>query len=158
MRPEEAFAARIRGSAPIRWSRRCGGIGICRSLASSRSADISWPRVRLQEWLNFITSEIHAGSSPLFNRNIPAEARAIFETKLFRRFDEIEAVLATRPYLMGETFTVADAYLYTVLGWMRFFSIDLGRWPATASYVQRIGNRPVVQAALSEEAQTSAVD
>ena len=118
----------------------------------------SWPRIRLQEWLNFITSEIHAGSSPLFNQDIPAEVRAIFETKLFRRFDAIEEVLATRPYLMGETFTVADAYLYTVLGWMRFFSIDLGRWPATAFYVQRIGNRPAVQAALSEEAQISAVD
>lgn len=110
-------------------------------------------RVRLQEWLNFITSEVHAGSSPLFNRALPEEALAIFRDRLFRRLDFIEVNLASRDYLVGDGFTVADAYLFTVLGWMKGFSIDLGRWPATARYMLRIGARASVQSALAREAE-----
>jgi glutathione S-transferase len=109
-------------------------------------------RVRLQEWLNFITSEIHAGSSPLFNRALPEDVLAIFRDRLFRRFDFIEANLASRDYLMGDSFTVADAYLFTVLGWMKGFSIDLDRWLATARYMRRIGARASLKAALAREA------
>lgn len=115
-------------------------------------------RVRLQEWLNFITSEVHAGSSPLFNRALPEEALAIFRDRLFRRLDFIEVNLASRDYLMGDGFTVADAYLFTVLGWMEAFSIDLGRWPATARYMLRIVARASVQAALAREAEIPAVE
>jgi glutathione S-transferase len=110
-------------------------------------------RVRLQEWLNFITSEIHSGSSPLFNRALPEEALAIFRDRLFRRLDFIEVNLASRNYLVGDGFTVADAYLFTVLGWMKGFSIDLDRWPATARHMQRIGARASVQSALAREAE-----
>lgn len=115
-------------------------------------------RVRLQEWLNFITSEVHAGSSPLFNRALPEEALAVFRDRLFRRLDFIEVNLASRDYLAGDGFTVADAYLFTVLGWMKDFSIDLDRWPAIARYVQRIGTRASVQAALAREAETAPVE
>lgn len=111
----------------------------------------TWARVRLQEWLNFITSEIHAGSSPLFNAAIPDSVKAIFKERLFHRFEQIVATLTVQDYLMGERFGVADAYLFTVLRWMRFFSIDLNRWPAIAAYMERIGARPAVQAALEVE-------
>jgi len=114
-------------------------------------------RVRHQEWLNFITSEVHAGSSPLFNRALPEEALVIFRDRLFRRLDFIEVNLTSRDYLVGDGFTVADAYLFTVLGWMKDFSIDLDRWPATARYMRRIGGRASVQAALAREAETSPV-
>ncbi|AYM65759.1 glutathione transferase GstA [Agrobacterium fabrum] len=108
-------------------------------------------RARLQEWLNFITSEIHAGSSPLFNTNLPKTVRGLFETKLTRRFDLIETGLATQDYLIGNRFTVADAYLFTVLGWMKGFGIDLSRWPKLTAYMQRIEIRPSVAAALERE-------
>jgi glutathione S-transferase len=109
-------------------------------------------RARLQEWLNFVTSEIHAGSSPLFNRDLPERVRELFETKLMRRFDLIETGLATQDYLMGNRFTVVDAYLFTVLGWMKGFGIDLGRWPRVAAYMRRIEVRASVTLALEREA------
>ncbi|AHK04946.1 MULTISPECIES: glutathione transferase GstA [Rhizobium/Agrobacterium group] len=109
-------------------------------------------RARLQEWLNFVTSEIHAGSSPLFNRDLPETVQDLFETKLTRRFDFIETRFATQDYLMGNRFTVVDAYLFTVLGWMKGFGIDLSRWPKVAAYMQRIAIRPSVAAALEREA------
>jgi glutathione S-transferase len=115
-------------------------------------------RVRLQEWLNFITSEVHAGSSPLFNRALPEEALAIFRDRLFRRLDFIEVNLTSRDHLVGDGFTVADAYLFTVLGWMKGFSIDLDRWPAIALYMQRIDTRASVQSALAREAEIPPVE
>lgn len=112
----------------------------------------SWARVRLQEWLNFITSEIHAGSAPLFNATLPEEVRAFFREKLFRRFDFLEDALNDKTYLTGSSFSVADAYLFTVLGWCEFFSFELNRWPALLAYKSRINARPAVQAALLAEA------
>jgi glutathione S-transferase len=115
-------------------------------------ANGTWERVRLQEWLSFITSEIHAGFSPLFNPALPEEAKAILRDKLFRRFAVVEDVLQARDYLLEGGFSVADVYLFTLLGWTRFFAIDLGRWPAIAAYMRRIGVRPSVAAALAAEA------
>lgn len=111
-----------------------------------------WERVRLQEWLNFITSEIHAGSAPLFNRALPEEVKTIFREKLFRRFDFLQETLSTSAYLTGASFSVADAYLFTVLGWARFFAIELSPWPALLEYREKISARPAVQAALVAEA------
>ncbi|MYM34759.1 glutathione transferase GstA [Duganella sp. FT94W] len=108
----------------------------------------TWPRVRLQETLNFITSEIHAGVAPLFNRDLPESAQTIFRERLFRRMAVLEETLRERAYLLGAAYTVADAYLYTVLGWFSFFAIETSRWPAVAAYEQRIAQRPAVQAAL----------
>jgi glutathione S-transferase len=112
----------------------------------------SWARVRLQEWLNFITSEIHAGSSPLFNPALPDDVKAIFREKLFRRFDYLQVTLSEKSYLTGACFSVADAYLFTVLGWCQFFAIELNRWPALSAYMAMISARPAVQAALMAEA------
>ncbi|MYM83911.1 glutathione transferase GstA [Duganella sp. FT50W] len=108
----------------------------------------TWPRVRLQEMLNFITSEIHAGVAPLFNRDLPESAQTIFRERLFRRMAVLEETLRERANLLGAAYTVADAYLYTVLGWFSFFAIETSRWPAVAAYQQRIAQRPAVQAAL----------
>lgn len=114
-------------------------------------------RTLLQEWLNFITSELHAGSSPLFNADLPEAARDIFRAKLFRRFDLIETTLARHPYLMGSRFTVADAYLFTVLTWMPRLAVDLGGWPGITRYMERIAARPSVIAALAREAEVPPV-
>jgi len=121
-------------------------------------ANGAFARVRLQEALNLISCELHAGSSPLFNKDLPENVRAIFTERLFRRFDGVEAVLSVQDYLMGDSFTVADAYLFTVLGWMQFFSINLDRWPSLANYKRRVAQRPSVQAALAREALMPAVE
>ncbi|XXN66131.1 glutathione transferase GstA (plasmid) [Enterobacter ludwigii] len=113
----------------------------------------TWARVRLQEWLNFITTEIHAGSAPLFNRMLSEDIKAIFREKLFRQFDFLQRTLSETTYLTGPSFSVADAYLFTVLGWCRLFSIELNRWPALSAYRDIINARPAVQAALLAEAQ-----
>ncbi len=114
-------------------------------------ANGAFERIRLQEWLSFISSEIHAGSNPLFNSAIPEHVKAIFKNRLFQRFDQIAATLERQEYLLGATFSVADAYLFTVLGWMQFFEIDLNRWPAISAYFARIGSRPAVKAAVEFE-------
>jgi glutathione S-transferase len=116
----------------------------------------SWERTRLQAGLNFIASDIHAGLSQLFNAAIPDEVQTIFNDRLFKRLDEIERVLHSQGYLIGTRFRVADAYLFTVLRWTRFFSIDLGRWPFTTAYMERIGERSTVKAALEAEAAAAA--
>ncbi|MRT08406.1 glutathione transferase GstA [Pantoea agglomerans] len=112
----------------------------------------SWARVRLQEWLNFITSEIHAGSALLFNQALPDAVLSLFREKLFQRFDFLQDTLAEKAFLMGPSFSIADAYLFTVLGWCKFFSIELDRWPALVAYRENISARPAVQAALWTEA------
>ena len=118
----------------------------------------SWERTRLQECLNFITSEIHAGLSPLFNAAIPDEVKAMFKDRLFKRLEQIKQVLDQRDYLLGTRFSVADAYLFSVLRWTQFFLIDLRQWPSIATYMERIGDRAAVKAALEAEAATEAVD
>ncbi|WP_263140176.1 glutathione transferase GstA [Pseudomonas sp. RIT-PI-AD] len=116
-------------------------------------ANGSWERVRLQEMLAFISSEIHTGGcSPLFNKSIPEEVKTFFRDKLNARLELIAATLGERDYLLGERFSVADALLFTILRWMGPLKVDLGRWPAFAGYLQRIEARPSVKAALEAEA------
>ncbi|NUU04634.1 glutathione transferase GstA [Herbaspirillum robiniae] len=111
----------------------------------------SWERVRLQEMLSFITSELHAGMSPLFSDSFGEEVKAVFRERLFRRIAHVEQALQATPYLMGERFGVADAYLFTVLGWLRFFGIGMERWPALARFMAAMAQRPSVRAALAAE-------
>jgi glutathione S-transferase len=108
-------------------------------------------RYRLQEWLNFITSEIHKQFGPMFAPNTPAEYREILKEKLAKRFDWVSGELQGKDYLMGKQFTVADAYLFTVLRWTDFVGIDRAQWPVLAAYVDRIAARPKVQEALLAE-------
>lgn len=117
----------------------------------------TFERVRLQEWLNFITGEIHAGSSPLFNSTLPEEVKTLFRDKLRRRLDFVAQTLDEQAFLLGEAFSVADAYLFTVLRWMEQFSIDLKYWPSITRYMSLISQRRSVQAALAAEATSQAV-
>ncbi len=111
----------------------------------------TFERYQLMEILNYITSEVHKGFSPLFNPATGADARATSIANLGKRFDWLSTHLGARPHLLGETFTVADAYLFTVLSWSGHVGIDLGKWPVLTAYVARIGQRPKVQQALREE-------
>jgi len=114
-------------------------------------ANGSWERVRLQEGLNFVSSEIHGGLGWLFNAAIAEEVKALFREKLFKRLSVLDRTLARQDYLLGASFGVADAYLFTVLRWTEGFAIDLQRWPALARFQARIGERPAVRAALAAE-------
>ena len=107
-------------------------------------------RYRLQEWLNFISSEIHKGCSPLFNPKLNEEAKAALMPRLKQRIGYAAHALADREYLMG-TYTVADAYLFTVLRWAPRLGLDLSDWPVLKDYKGRIAARPAVKAALKEE-------
>jgi glutathione S-transferase len=107
-------------------------------------------RYRLQEWLNFIATEIHKAFGPLFG-SAPDDVKGAARAKLGGRFDFVERALRDRPYLMGDTFTVADGYLYNMLRWTTFTGIDLARWPALSAFFARVDARPAVQAALAAE-------
>jgi glutathione S-transferase len=108
-------------------------------------------RYRLQEWLNFLTSEIHKTFSPLFKPNTPEEYKKIAKENLATRFDWLDKQLAGKDYLTGSTFTVADAYLFVLTNWTKFHNIDLARWPNIAAFQKRVGARPKVQEALQAE-------
>ncbi|MBM3525495.1 MAG: glutathione transferase GstA, partial [Alphaproteobacteria bacterium] len=108
-------------------------------------------RYRVQEWLNHITSELHKGFSPLFRPNTPDAYKDIAKANLAAKFDGLEKHLAGRQYLMGDKFTVADAYLFTVVGWTKFVGVDLAKWPKLAAYHARVAARPKVQEALKAE-------
>jgi glutathione S-transferase len=111
----------------------------------------SFERYQLMEILNYITSELHKGFSPLFNSKISADWRAGALANLDKKFDWLTDFLKGKTFLMGNTFTVADAYLFTVLGWSGHVGIDLSKWPVLAAYRARIAQRPKVQQALKEE-------
>ena len=108
-------------------------------------------RYRLQEMLNFITSELHKGFSPLFRPNTPEEYKPIVKDALFAKFGQLDKVLAGKSYLMGDQFTVADAYCFTVMGWSKYHKIDLSPWPNLKSYMERVAARPKIQEALKAE-------
>jgi len=110
----------------------------------------TFERYQLMEILNYITSEVHKGFSPLFNPKISADWRASAQANLEKKFDWLSGFLKDKTFLTGNVFTVADAYLFTVLSWTRPLKIDLGRWPVLNAYQQRIAPRPTVQRALKE--------
>jgi glutathione S-transferase len=111
----------------------------------------AFERYRLQEWLNFIATELHKSFSPLFRPTTPDEVKQAQRETIARRFDYISKHLEGSSYLMGETFTVADAYLFTILRWTKGVQMDLGRWPTLKTYWERVGSRPAVRAALEAE-------
>jgi glutathione S-transferase len=106
-------------------------------------------RYHLQEWLNFIAAEIHKAFGPLFGNDEAAKEAA--RTRIGKRFDFVQQSLGSRPYLTGETFTVADAYLFNMLRWTTFTGIDLAKWPALEAFFKRVEQRPAVQEALAAE-------
>jgi glutathione S-transferase len=114
-------------------------------------ANGTMPRYHLQEWLNFISTELHKQFSPLFYSKTPEEVKTGQRERLGGRFDYLVERLGDRPWLMGETFTVADGYLFTVLRWTALTGIDLSKWPKLVEYQARVEARPAVQAALEAE-------
>jgi glutathione S-transferase len=108
-------------------------------------------RVRVNEWLNFVSSEIHKTLGALFDPTIPPEWKANRVALFERRCKILAAALDQHPYLTGERFTIADAYLFTILGWTKLFKLDIGKWPAIAGFVGRVAERPAVQAAMKAE-------
>ena len=108
-------------------------------------------RARAQEWLNFIGTEIHKQFSPLFNPALKDEYRAMLKEKITGRLGYVEQQLGDKPYLLGDDFTVADAYLFTVVRWSPSRGIDLQAWPKLSAYLERVRVRPAVRAALEAE-------
>src|SRR6266699_3503432 len=108
-------------------------------------------RYRVQEWLNFITSELHKSFGPIFRPTTPDAYKAISKENLRKRFDWLDKQLVGKQYLMGDKFMVADAYLFTVLRWTSRIGMDLGKWPNLKAYVDRVAARPKVQEALKAE-------
>jgi glutathione S-transferase len=108
-------------------------------------------RARLQEMLNYITSEIHKTYSPLFKDDTPEATREERKAYLLRRYQLIENVLEKQPWLLGEHFTVADAYLFTVTRWAAGVKLDLSQYPALLKFQERVAARPAVQAAMAKE-------
>jgi glutathione S-transferase len=108
-------------------------------------------RYRLQEWLNYITSELHKSVGSLFNSKMPKEWQDQVKEGIAGRFDFLSKQLEGKSFLTGDTFTVADGYLYTILTWTSHLGIDLAKWPTLKAYLERVGQRPAVQAALKAE-------
>ena len=109
------------------------------------------PRYRLQEWLTFIGTEIHKSYSPLFNAAMPDEGKSIYRDRIANRYQFVDKELEGKDYLMGEHFSVADAYLYTVTRWAKPMSIDLTPYPKLQAWYARVDARPAVQEAVAFE-------
>ena len=119
-----------------------------KNLAPTRD---SAERYKLQEWLNYITGELHKNFSPMFSPVLADDAKAFFKDRLMGKFKYLDGVLAGRDYLMGKQFTVADGYLFTMLAWADRMKFDLSAMPNLLAYKARVGARPMVQQALTKE-------
>jgi glutathione S-transferase len=108
-------------------------------------------RTRLQEWLNYITSELHKTFSPLFDPSADPKVKEYYQKLLFKKLDWLNGALAGKTYLTGNDFTIADAYAFVVLSWTSFVGIDLVKWPAIQVFQARVASRPKVQEALEAE-------
>lgn len=108
-------------------------------------------RLRLQEWLNYIASEIHKGFSPLFNPKTPDDSKEVIKANLAKHFKILDKALEGKDYLMGKTFTVADAYLFTILNWRHKHNIDISGYKNLAAFADRVGARPKVKQAMQAE-------
>lgn len=134
------------------------GAAIVQYIADAKGADELAPRAgtlgraRLQEHLNFVASELHKAFGPLFGADASDDAKAAAPANVGRRFDHVERILGDgRRYLLGDSFSVADAYLFVVSSWAVPTGIGLDRWPNLAAFVERVRSRPAVQAALAAE-------
>lgn len=108
-------------------------------------------RYQTQVWLNFVATEVHKGLSPFFNPATPQAWKDICRANLERRFSYVDAELSGKDYLMGDTFTVADVYLFTVLGWTKYIHLDLSKWANLTAYQTRLAQRPAIVAAMKAE-------
>jgi glutathione S-transferase len=114
-------------------------------------ANGSFERYKLQEWLTFIGTELHKGFGPLFAPGTPEEFKKATKERLLSRLQWVDGELKGRNYLMGEQFTVADGYLFTVAGWSKYVGLDISALANLGAYMARVAARPAVQAALKAE-------
>jgi glutathione S-transferase len=119
-----------------------------KNLAPANGTD---ERYKMQEWLNFTTSELHKNFSPLFNPAIPDEVKKFFADRIMGKFKYTDSQLAGRDYLMGKQFTVADGYLFVMTAWADRMKLDLSGLPNLMAFKARVAARPNVQAALKME-------
>lgn len=108
-------------------------------------------RYRLLEWVNFIATELHKGFGPLWNPATPDAFKDTTRKLIGTKFDYVQQQLGDGPYLTGESFTIADAYLFVILNWTKIHDIDLSRWPGLTRFVDRVAQRPAVQDVLEAE-------
>ena len=111
----------------------------------------TFERSELQEWLNYISTEVHKTLGLLFNPKLPPDFKEVVLGNAAKRFDYLAKQLAGRKFLLGDTYSVADAYLYTILRWTHIFKIDIAKWPVLQDYMARVAARPAVKEALNEE-------
>jgi glutathione S-transferase len=111
----------------------------------------TFARYKLQEWLNFIGTELHKGFSPLFTPGMPDEAKTMAKTRLISRLKWVDGELANSTYLMGDSFSVADGYLFVVAGWSKHVGIDTSELSHLEAFMARVGARSAVQEALRAE-------
>ncbi|MBK6293286.1 MAG: glutathione transferase GstA [Rhodoferax sp.] len=114
-------------------------------------ANGSFERYQLQEWLTFIGTEVHKNFSPLFTPGMPDEAKQLAKDRIISRLTWVDGELASKPYLMGQHFSVADAYLFTVTNWAKLVGVDIGGLANLAALRARVAERPAVQAAMRTE-------
>ena len=108
-------------------------------------------RYRMQEWLNFITSELHKGFGVIFNPAMPEGAKPVARTRVTQRLKWIDEQLEGKQYLLGDAFSVADAYLFTVANWAPHVGLDISGLKHLGAFQARMAARPAVQAALKAE-------
>lgn len=108
-------------------------------------------RLRVQEWLNYIATEMHKAHVPLFKAEYPDATKQLARAAIARAYDHVCAQLGDRAYLVADQFSVADAYLFTVVNWHQMVNIDLAKWPVLVAYQARIAARPAVEAAMQKE-------
>ena len=108
-------------------------------------------RYRLMEWLNFIATEIHKQLGALFNPRTTPAWRENQVARFSARCDFVSGQLSGKPYLMGDKFTAADAYLFTTLNWTGMLKVDMSKWPALKEYMARVAARPAVREAMKAE-------
>ncbi len=108
-------------------------------------------RYHLMEWLNFVATEVHKQIGALFNPKMTPEMKEVQLGVIERRLNALEKMLGGKDYLMGERFSVADAYLFTVLNWSRIHKIDMAKWPKIQAFMARIADRPKVKEAMKAE-------
>ena len=133
-------------------------VAIVQYLADSKGATHLAPaagtfeRVRLNQWLAFISSELHKVFSPwLWHKETAESTKQSVKDRLATRFKELDGLLAKQDYLLGKQFTIADAYAYTIVNWSNFLGISLKPYPSLSAYLLRVAARPKVQEALGAE-------
>ena len=130
---------------------------ICQYLADQKPAAGLAPaagtmaRYHLMEWLTFVATEVHKSIGALFNPKMTPEMKEVQLGVIERRLNALEKMIAGKPYLMGDAFSVADAYLFTVINWSRIHKIDMAKWPNIQAFMVRVAARPKVQAAMQAE-------